>query len=255
MLKLMKKKSIGPTENPLSFVKSANVPPETKAQLESRLSLLRSKKSNMLPVEQDVIKATEKVISEVEDSLRAIDMKYPLVDPAFLAWRKNGWPTIAMFNIEKPVCEIRILKSPGRMPDFTMNRKLVAGYPRAWDESGLQIKYPVFYENYMDVWRNLAGKHWGRAQYPGQMELDACIRCTFTGAIPDTTRAKINEARNQFSEIFLAVEAPVWEKNKEVSFRDPDPLVLGMNAQGQFFLIDKFDLTPTEEYIVREFTT
>ncbi len=73
----------------------------------------------------------------------------------------------------------------------------------------------------------------------------------FVGIIPDDTKAKIKAARADFADktIYLLAEADWSEKYIEAP--KVDPLVVGIK-DGRMYLIDHFDLTTLEKYVMME---
>lgn len=78
--------------------------------------------------------------------------------------------------------------------------------------------------------------------------INQMFTATFHGLIPQTTREKIEEARPLFDEIAIVSEEHQW-KAEEIKV---DPLIIGMIGESTF-LIDHFDTTGAEDYIIAKF--
>ncbi|MFA6536332.1 MAG: hypothetical protein WC250_04000 [Candidatus Paceibacterota bacterium] len=81
----------------------------------------------------------------------------------------------------------------------------------------------------------------------------------FSGMIPASARAKINEAKlcGGFKEIFLLAEVPRWEVRNEpmpMPTLKGDPLTVGFDGE-RFWLIDAWETTTAEQYVADEFVT
>lgn len=91
---------------------------------------------------------------------------------------------------------------------------------------------------------------------------------TFHGVIPEKTRDLIYNERGRFEDIYLLAEAPLetWvhvqnrktrrelAKERWDRLAALDPIVLGFGAK-KLWVIDVFDPTPVEQYLLSEFTT
>lgn len=77
-------------------------------------------------------------------------------------------------------------------------------------------------------------------------------RAQYQGILPDKTRSKIETALQAklFDGIYIIAEAKDWKIKKTVVTR-ADPLVVGwVERTEQMFIIDVFDPTPLEDYLV-----
>ena len=71
--------------------------------------------------------------------------------------------------------------------------------------------------------------------------------------MPNKTRLRIEELRDDFDSIHILAEVPEW-KIEKVALPLSDPLVLGF-ADNAFYLLDIYDTTPIENYVQQEFTS
>lgn len=76
---------------------------------------------------------------------------------------------------------------------------------------------------------------------------DLVIRARYEGIIPDEIKTNIEKVMGDFEGVYLMCEVPKWKLQKVVLPRY-DPLVVGYR-DGNLYLIDVFETTPTEEYI------
>lgn len=80
----------------------------------------------------------------------------------------------------------------------------------------------------------------------------AVFTTEFNGIIPKTTKQNLREARKIFGEeVYLIAETKPEEWNASVVYTDP--LLIGV-AKDRAFLVDHFDTTTLENYVVDEFT-
>jgi hypothetical protein len=85
------------------------------------------------------------------------------------------------------------------------------------------------------------------------------ITAIFDGILPRATREKARAAKEQFDNLYLIVDQEGrWESTMlpDPAPRGLDPLLVGeLNGGGarRYFLIDQFDLTAAEQYLIDEF--
>lgn len=86
-----------------------------------------------------------------------------------------------------------------------------------------------------------------------QFQLSLILRHDFTGVVPEHVRNSIAEAEKRGYTAWILEESHTFQVNQEKSAqpRDKDPLVVGLRG-GAWYLIDKFDVTPAEEFIAKE---
>jgi hypothetical protein len=85
------------------------------------------------------------------------------------------------------------------------------------------------------------------------------LTATFDGILPKETRRKATQARGHFDNLYLVVD----QRNRWKSELLPvpasallDPLLIGEKrerSRSSYFLIDQFDLTKAEDYLIAEF--
>lgn len=71
------------------------------------------------------------------------------------------------------------------------------------------------------------------------------ITAQFSGILPDRVREHILNVKDKFYKIYIVAEVPKWSV-KRINI---DPLVVGRWGPN-FWLIDKFDLTPAEKWVL-----
>lgn len=157
-----------------------------------------------------------------------------------LRWRTDeGWPKIMLFSLDAPTAFFRV-----RGTKNSWNHSI------DWDND-MAPSLPIVVERcYRDVFPLLTE----RAK---KEKKTAVLSATLNGIIPQETREKIAEAKKNFEQLFVAAEVKKWNlEYKTVPTPRPrnyDPLVLGWDGTN-LWIIDHFDLTPTERYIKDEFS-
>lgn len=118
--------------------------------------------------------------------------------------------------------------------------------------SAYQITFPKVSEKLI--------KEVNRFPYFSVWEIKRKFTSNFRGLIPKQTKEKIKEAKQIFGyveertdrlyNVFLIAEVKpeAWKKKVIIS----DPLLVGKDNE-KFFLVDKFNTTPLEDYVSREF--
>lgn len=100
-------------------------------------------------------------------------------------------------------------------------------------------------QKYKDFWRS-------------NMTYECGMSVKFGGVIPDSTKKIIKDNVDNFHGIFIVSDVQNrWKVNEKVTKLpiNRDPLVIGYSKSLEmYFLLDKFDITPTEEYLAREFS-
>ncbi|MEK7612409.1 MAG: hypothetical protein AAB407_03650 [Patescibacteria group bacterium] len=76
------------------------------------------------------------------------------------------------------------------------------------------------------------------------------IGVTYAGVIPAPVRDNIRKAKKNFKDVFILAEPGDWNVAEVLI----DPLVVGWDGSS-LWLVDKYDTTPTEDYISQEFTS
>lgn len=204
----------------------------TAEQARGEIARLGKMRESLLPIESDAKAQIGARLAELDClSLNAL---FPSIDLSFLRWRRkdDGWPVFAFFSIEKKDCSLSVDRG-----GWSSNPKIPYG-----DTKHIATAF------YGDVFDRLETF---RTDATG---LDrSVLSATFKGVIPEKTREKIVDCAKGklFGNIIIVAEAP-WHLRKEII--DPDPLVIGVK-HGKAWLIDVFDLTPTEQIIKSEWTT
>jgi hypothetical protein len=214
--------------------------------LELEALKLKEQKEKLLGIE---IRAKEEIDARL-DQLRMLHAQQttaeqvgyaPRIDPIVFTWRNSKAirhrrcdvpsPALTLFGLQSPEASIRV-ESGGKtifepqIPDFVKAR-------------------------YADVINAMAG-------VCGSRRLSSMtLKTLFDGVIPDETREKIVEAGSSgaYEKIFLLGETTDW---KVSSVEQPrpivlDPIVVGLAAKA-LWVIDVFDPTPVEQYVVSEFS-
>ena len=219
------------------------------AEIQERLAVVRDHKgqlahrrSQLLPIEADAIRALDRPIGELEAEEGALTHDAMLLAAGYtelsldpLRWRKDGLPQFAIFSIESPECMFAVevgRKSHGRrFPKVTIS-------PQGLEKTG------ELFRCFDDVMAMMRQKVIRRGSARGYQ-----IRARFSGIIPERTRHNILHVKsfNVFQYIFVISEVD-WEL-KEIPF---DPLVTGWDGE-RLWLLDKFDTTPLEDLVAQTF--
>lgn len=220
--------------------------PQVEGAIEELESLSQAYRT-LLPVEETSKNKLEQRINELRQTVTRAEFPEDLLPMEPLSWRwKNGLPKMALLTI-------------GYGATFTIS----AGRSGSRLSSGVTPDLPWELESlYSDVVK-LA------ESYCVRRDSRRSFSFTFEGVIPMSVRESIVKAQKslRFEGLYMLVEAPekAWkvESVKGISRAQAareylasielDPLVLGY-AQEALWVIDKFDLTTLEQYVLDEFS-
>lgn len=188
-----------------------------------------------LPLEREyMFKESDIKLKELKGKKRHYEntlvMPYPRLSLEPFKWRgKAGFPKLCLFDIRKTTVEFRAYTYRFGV-DFECN-----------------IPYPAsISECYVDVKKRLT-------KFVQRKSRDIKITAHWAGGlIPETVKEKIEKFKCRKDVQLFIVAEPRWEV--EVKKFNPDPLLVAY-YNGELFLIDKFDLTTLEHYVVSEFST
>lgn len=233
---------------------TTTVPLRHKSAIEAEHKRVCAEQATLLPVERQYSVALDKRKAELAEELAIVttfpDSKetLPLLSQDVLDWRHPRGimgvpvPRLALISLTGATSSMQF-----KSDEYKKREVNVA---------------PVFGRRYGDVLEQLCRLDRVRSE---------SLTWTFKGVIPTDTRAKIRAHRGQFEDTLLLAEAPLatWthERNRETfterrrrvlaEMRERwalDPIVCGL-AGGRLWVIDVFDPSPIEEYILSEFTT
>lgn len=230
---------------------TSTVKPREKAAVEHELAKVNREKSNLLHVEQEARQALEAHATALQDELTVLTTfgradPLPMLAQEVLTWRHGKY----LRGVPVPqLALISLVASPQPSMEFHANeygeRKLASTHH--------------FSHLYRDVFDEMKKSDRTREEW---------LTWRFRGVIPASTKVKIRQARSQFTDVYLLAEAPLhtWTHRRNQESRAArarrrmaeiaayDPIVLGY-AANRLWVIDVFDPTPTETYILNEFTT
>lgn len=211
---------------------------ERRAKLSENLVSLSQMRESLLPVEGGARGRIDQEISGAETEIECIDFAaktgLPRLSLEPLSWRnRKGFPILAPFGVTK--AEI-IIKT-----DFSMDSSYVRRRTTKFTPAHGEVLY-------RRVYSDVIAKMNEKVRESGD---SVTLSARFEGVIPNETREKIQQWPAQ--EVFLVTEVPDWRFEKVRAPR-VDPLVC-LWRHDALWLLDKFDTTPIEEYIAREFTT
>lgn len=207
--------------------------------------LIRARKS-LLPVEDVSRKKLSGTIEQLDSEIRRSNYSEPLMPLDPLSWRwKNGLPKLAILPLDQ-----------GGVFSIVAKRTTTGIHSNINQDLPWQIA-----ERYDDVLK-LAQSHCVRRGSSHEFSY------TFDGVIPLNVRSSIVEAQvsHRFQGLYMLVETPekAWKVTsvKGISRRQQfqewqaniDPLILGW-AENSLWVIDKFDLTTLEDYVLTEFSS
>lgn len=212
----------------------------TKEELEA----IRAAMNSLLPVEELAMKRLRTRGEELAVALRRSQVEFPMMPMEPLGWRwKNGLPQLALLRV-----------SDG--PTFSIAASMGSSW---WMQPDLPSELEGLYS---DV---------------GKLAQSYCVRpgssrtysFTFEGVIPGNVRETINEAHRscKFQGIYMLCESPAeaWQvkqvkgltrrqvARERIAAMNIDPLILGY-SHGSLWVLDKFDLTTLEQYVLDEFS-
>ena len=215
----------------------------SKEHLDSLLNVRRV----MFPIEQKAADALEEKIKSARRDVHQSLLGLPKMSLEPLSWRhSSGLPKIVPMALGGP--------------EFSIGAsRLEWGSASGFVEP--QLPVPLF-KCFRDVMEKAA-------EYCYRPRSRAVYSFEFEGMVPDSTRIKIGEAikSRHFDNIFLLVETPdkAWRftRTKGITRRQAvreamanlsiDPIVVGF-AHDALWVIDKFDLTDVEQYVLDEFS-
>ncbi|MGV8152259.1 MAG: hypothetical protein ACP5OG_04190 [Candidatus Nanoarchaeia archaeon] len=178
---------------------------------------------------------------------------FPEIDPSFLKMRhfldhremKVPLPIFVPYELEKT-------------NKFEINFKLAESYSKG------KLKLSFSSNNslanyYIDsqILEGLDPKNYDNLKKYSNHPLS--LECEFKGIIPQKTKQRINQAKQVFdssqvySELYLIAQTPLesWEEHRVIK----DPLIIAKTNLQNSYLIDHFDTTLLEDYVIQEFTT
>lgn len=229
---------------------TSTVKPREKAAIEHELAKVNKEKGGLLHVEQEARQALDTHASALQDELTVLSTfgraePLPMLSTEVLTWRHNKW----LRGVPVPqLALISLFANPQPSMRFHCNE-----YKIRKVESSTHFSH--LYRDVLD------------AMGVNDRTREETLTWRFKGVIPASTKLKIRQARSQFSDVYLLAEAPLhtWEHRRNQESRRArmarrlgeiklDPIVLGF-AASRLWVIDVFDPTPTEAYILNEFTT
>lgn len=162
-----------------------------------------------------------------------LNLPYPRLSLEPLTWRnKKGWPKLCLFPVfGKP--QVEILADVDRF-GFNAHVYLNVFYPS---------EINCCYDDICAKLKKMAERYHSNVKLTGKWA---------GGLIPKPIKEKINDLhKNNFRDVYILAE-PNWDLS-EVKVFDPDPLLVAFYNK-ELFLIDQFDLTTLEKYVISEFS-
>lgn len=199
-------------------------------------------------------KVSDRIFEEeckIRDAVfQRIDMKWIMKQRT-----KEGWPAFAIFDSQRPECQIKIEENNNHF--------------RVTFASAKERIFPSLFlrDEYRDITGRLhkeIDKRYGRFR---TSDYSCSISCKFTGVLPNKVRDLIKQYHKPekvaadlapargvlgFQNVYIVMEAPAWQVDMEVLPQNLDPLVIGEFGDA-FWLLDVFDVTPLERIAASEF--
>lgn len=188
--------------------------------------------------------------------------KYPAIDMSFLSKGRAEVSTTYRRGMKTPVFGVfRVFPGKWKRFAFCSSRNSYGRTDKRksraeWriDQSsgknrgnGVWILPEIFHQHFNKIAHTDTSGHFS--------DEHRAVSTTFASAVPLGVKAEITKAKKIFGkELFFVSEVPRerWE-NDEVP-PPPDPLVIGVIGDTAY-LVAKFDTTPVEDYVSREFTS
>jgi hypothetical protein len=228
----------------------------TAEAIEAERKLLTKQSKEALKLEREWMATStrdRKAELAIAAKYASLDAKYPRIDMSFL-----GEFVFTQNRLTVP-----------KLAVFTPN----CGEAKLWLQTGwlggMRSNVPSVL-NYQSEAIAKDTKELAKAEWCSQVVLTAY----WGGVIPEGSRSIIKEASKTFDEVLIVAEVSEWQVTMTsnnllrfaVASRDlvanagssflaliGDPLVIGRKGD-VFWLLDKFDTTPLEEYVGNEFT-
>lgn len=225
----------------------------TKKAIEAELTRARAAKKALLGIEKNGAHAIDARIKELEGEKSGLG--YRRLSTEVLGWRNKGMPRLVLYSIDNPEAKFSYdgmeLTVPG--PD-AFNMVGVDDYD---DEEVAEANrhkaerpWSFIYE---DIFDKLA-KEYDKANEGDSSVEQVDYTTVFDGLLPTDVREIAKRERKNFDGLYILAEVKEWKKNVIARPKYADPLLVGW-SEPNFFVLAAFDLTPTEEYVQREFCT
>lgn len=206
---------------------------------------------NLLPVEVAARKPVEDSLHEIDTRLSQIEIseKFPglaMLDKSVFDWAKEqvGWsrgigkqkivvPQLAYLPVTQP--RLRLIVDHHMRTYFT---------PDSLPQS--------IVKSYTEILTDLARRH---LSWDGREKLS--LTYTYPGVIPDHIREIIRTEQQmprRFDELAFVCDVTEWQVGSQMSTAFADPILVGCYGQ-TLWVLDSFDPTPVETYLLREFTS
>ena len=178
------------------------------------------------------------------------DEKYPQLDPSFLSMSNE----IKRDNHTLSVPKFSVYPIYGRhgKTSFTVgfHVPIYSGGEYHWHDFHIDDLLKIFTEHLYRAAQKSSSDYVQQLKKVNKM---AEITSHFQGIVPVETKQKIKEAKKIFGKRELFFIAETRPESWDVQEITKDPLVVGV-LEDKCYLVDKFDTTPLEEYVSREFT-
>ena len=213
------------------------------------INRLKSEKSRRLPVETDVLQEMSERIAELEDKLVHIRMAEAGYPEQF-SYKPLGWRYTEGGENKQGLPVFLILDVNAETSVFSIEGGTESGNKAILPKVSPELPPAIAYW-YSDLKERLVT----RSLISGRIVSTHTISGSFTGVVPEKQLEVIHKAKSTdlFENIFLICQVDEWSlKSTPIPIPLIDPLILGF-AHTKLWLIDKFDLTPLEQYTAEQF--
>lgn len=229
-------------------LETVKAPPTNVEALDAERKRLAAFFGSLLPVERGAYTETEQRLKHVTEQLAQAKLSSEFgglsqLDLRVLSWTKQQKMPFHVLGVRPR------LKVPAfaYLPVLHIRAELSASWGSANFPHG--VPEPVGRE-VQKAMRPL-GHATGLPFFPDTIGLTY----RFPGVIPDQIRQTIeNETRFTREELAFVCEVDEWEIRSHRAPRFSDPILVGFK-EGAMWVLDSFDPTPTETYLLNEFTS
>lgn len=221
----------------------------TKKEIEAELKRAKDAKKGLLGIEKNGAPAIDARIKELEGEKRGLSYRKLSTEP--LRWRDSkGMPRLVLYSIDRPEAKFIFDGEELTVPGPTeLSLEGVDEYDEDSEAEANKNRalYPDLFV-YDDIYDKL------QKEYEKTDDLQAIEYTTiFDGLLPTDVREIAKREKKNFDGLYILAEVKGWKRTEIARPKYADPLLLGW-ANPYFYVLAAFDLTPTEEYVRREFT-
>jgi hypothetical protein len=221
-----------------------------KKTIDAEIKRAKDAKKSLLGIEKNSSIAIDNRIKELEVERRGLGYCKLSFEP--LKWRNSkGLPRLVLYSIDRPDAAFSFdgneLEVPGptEFGLISIDDSNAEGLATAATDKETNPEYFI----YSDVFDKL------EKEYDDSLDMDAVeYKTEFNGLLPTEVRELAKKEKKNFENLYILAEVQEWKRNAIARPRKGDPLLVGWDG-ASFWILAAFDLTPTEEYVKREFSS